>query len=156
MNVVSDSFKHLKYITRHFYNSPGQNPPSYLSALLCQTSKPNKLPWLETHVVGVSLMHQGCRFDPWSGHIQESVNECTNKWNNKAVSLSLPLFLSKNRAWLVWLSWFEHGPVKWRVMGLIPIRGVHTRGNKLIITVSFPLSLPSPLFKINEHVLKWG
>ena len=34
-------------------------------------------------------MHQGCGFDPWSGHTQESINECMNKWNKELVFLSL-------------------------------------------------------------------
>ena len=33
--------------------------------------------------------HQGCRFDLWSGHVQESTNECIHKWNNKLMCLSL-------------------------------------------------------------------
>ena len=37
----------------------------------------------------VILMRQGCGFDPWSGHIQESTNECVYEWNNKSMSLSL-------------------------------------------------------------------
>ena len=36
----------------------------------------------------IVLMRQGCVFDPWSGHVQESVNECINKWINKSLSLS--------------------------------------------------------------------
>ena len=40
--------------------------------------------WL---VSGV-LIHQICRFDPQSGPMQESTNECLNKWNNKLVSPS--------------------------------------------------------------------
>ena len=31
---------------------------------------------------------QGWGFNPWLGHIQESTNECMNKWNNKLISLS--------------------------------------------------------------------
>ena len=32
---------------------------------------------------------QGCGFDPWSEHIQESTNECLNKQNNKLTSFFL-------------------------------------------------------------------
>ena len=34
------------------------------------------------------LLCQGCGFDPRSGHMQESTNECINKWNNILISLS--------------------------------------------------------------------
>ena len=34
---------------------------------------------------------QGCRFDSWSGHMEESISECINKWNNKSMFLSLLL-----------------------------------------------------------------
>ena len=34
-------------------------------------------------------IHQGCGFDPRSGHIQESTNECIKKCDNKLMSLSL-------------------------------------------------------------------
>ena len=27
----------------------------------------------------IFLMHQGCRFNPWVGHIQESTNGCMNR-----------------------------------------------------------------------------
>ena len=36
-------------------------------------------------------IRQGCRFDPWSGHIRESTNECISEFNNESVLLSLPL-----------------------------------------------------------------
>ena len=42
--------------------------------------------------VGWSVIpiHQECGFDPQSGHIQESTNECINKQdNNKSIFLSL-------------------------------------------------------------------
>ena len=38
-------------------------------------------------------MHQGCVFDPLSGHIQESTNECISKWNNKK-KINVSLFPS--------------------------------------------------------------
>ena len=38
-------------------------------------------------------IRQGCGFDPQSGHIQESTNECISKWNNKSMFLSLSLLL---------------------------------------------------------------
>ena len=37
----------------------------------------------------IILIHQGCRFDPQSGYIQESTNECINKWNDKPMFLPL-------------------------------------------------------------------
>ena len=47
------------------------------------------LSWLEHHPNILRL-----KFDPWSGHIQDSTNECINKWNNKSMFLSLsPLSL---------------------------------------------------------------
>ena len=48
-------------------------------------------PWLVSSV-GWSIVpiHHGCGFDPRSGHIQET-SIC--KWNNKLISLSLPLSL---------------------------------------------------------------
>ena len=42
----------------------------------------------------VVLIHQGYRFNLWSGHILESTNECINKWTDKLV-LFLSLFLSQ-------------------------------------------------------------
>ena len=54
--------------------------------------------------------------------------------------------------WPMWLSWLEH-----KSAGSIPGRGiclscrfkVHTRGHRLIF-----IPLPSPLSKINKHVLR--
>ena len=34
-------------------------------------------------------IRQGCVFDPWSGHIQESTSEYVDKSSNKSMSLSL-------------------------------------------------------------------
>ena len=42
------------------------------------------------------LLCQGCGFDPWSEHMQESTNESINKWNNKPLSLSLKSINQKN------------------------------------------------------------
>ena len=56
-----------------------------------------KEPWLSSSVgQKVIPLHQGCGFDPWSGHIQKSANGYINKWNSKLMflSLSLSLFLS--------------------------------------------------------------
>lgn len=51
--------------------------------------------WLSWRIV---LMCQACGFNSWSGHIQESTNECLNGWTSKSVSVFLPppfsLFLS--------------------------------------------------------------
>ena len=45
-------------------------------------------PWRSSSVGWrVFLMRQGCRFDPQSGHMQESTNECIDKWNNKSMPL---------------------------------------------------------------------
>ena len=41
-------------------------------------------------------MCQGGRLDPQSGHIQESTNECRNKWNNKSISRSLKSIKTNN------------------------------------------------------------
>lgn len=38
---------------------------------------------------------QGCGFDPWSGHMQASANECLDEWNSKSRFLSLTLPLSR-------------------------------------------------------------
>ena len=47
------------------------------------------MPWQGGQVGwSIVLMHQGCRFGPWSGHIQESTNEGMDKWN-KLMFLSL-------------------------------------------------------------------
>ena len=51
-------------------------------------------PWLGCSVgQNVIPIHQGCEFIPRSGHIQESTNECINKWNNKSMFLSFSLKL---------------------------------------------------------------
>lgn len=43
-------------------------------------------------------MCQGGGLDLWSGHVQEATYECTNKWNNKPMFLSLSLKpILKNR-----------------------------------------------------------
>ena len=41
-------------------------------------------------VVGLNIIPicQGCRFDPRSGYMQESTNECINKWDNNLMFLS--------------------------------------------------------------------
>ena len=33
---------------------------------------------------------QGCGFNPWSGHVQESTSECINKWNDISMFLLSP------------------------------------------------------------------
>ena len=43
-------------------------------------------------------MHQGHGFDPQSGFMQESTNECINRWNNKSISLCLSHPLCKNQS----------------------------------------------------------
>ena len=45
--------------------------------------------WVAHWVRALSRLHQGCGFNPQSGHIRESTNECINKWNNKLISASL-------------------------------------------------------------------
>ena len=51
------------------------------------------LPWPDSSVgYSIILMHQSCRFNPWSGHLEESTNECISKWNNTLIFLTL--FLS--------------------------------------------------------------
>ena len=53
-------------------------------------------------------MHQGCGFDPQSGHIQESMNERINKWDNKSMFLSLSLPLSvKSINKLIFFNWVK-------------------------------------------------
>ena len=53
------------------------------------------LPWPGSSTGwSVILMRQGCVFHPWSGHMQESTNECINKWNSRSMSLSLSPFFS--------------------------------------------------------------
>ena len=48
--------------------------------------------WLALLISVVPTL-QGCGFDPQSGHMQASTNECINKWNNKSMFLCLPPFL---------------------------------------------------------------
>ena len=52
--------------------------------------------------IRIVLINQGCGFDPWSGHLKESINECINKWN---INLSLfpPLFLYLSLKWIHFL-----------------------------------------------------
>lgn len=52
------------------------------------------LPWPDSSV-GWSVIptHQGYRSSPWPGHIEETSNECLNKWSNESLSLSFSLFL---------------------------------------------------------------
>ena len=40
-------------------------------------------------------MHQGCGFEPLSGHIQGSTSERIGGWNSRSMFLSLFLSLSK-------------------------------------------------------------
>ena len=56
--------------------------------------------WPVAQVVSAIQIRQGCRFDPQSGHIQVSTNECISKWNN---TLMFP-FLSLSPPILVCLS----------------------------------------------------
>ena len=81
-------------------------------------------------------------------------------------------FIKNFQPWLVWLSWLEHPPINQKVMGSIPSQGTCfggrfgpwfracARGNWSMflshIDVYLPPSLPSPLSKINKHVLRWG
>ena len=53
------------------------------------------VPWPGSSVgQRVIPIRQRGRFDSWSGHMQESSNECLGKWNSKLISLSpSPLFL---------------------------------------------------------------
>ena len=47
------------------------------------------LPWPGSSGSSSAIpMRQGCRFDPRSGHVQESTSECINKGNNTLMSLS--------------------------------------------------------------------
>ena len=56
------------------------------------------LPWLGSSVGSrVILIHQGCGFDPWSRYIEDSTNECINKWNNKSMFFSLSKKKSINK-----------------------------------------------------------
>ena len=46
-------------------------------------------PWWDSSVgYNIVPICQGCGFDSQSGHIQETTNECTHKWNNKSISSS--------------------------------------------------------------------
>ena len=49
--------------------------------------------WAAQLIGAIILMHQGCRFNPCSGHIQESTSELISEWNNKLQPPSLS-FLS--------------------------------------------------------------
>ena len=59
----------------------GQSSPNWLRALV------------RRHGWSIVPVSQGCDFDPQSGHIQESTNECISKWNNESMSLSPPTSL---------------------------------------------------------------
>ena len=48
------------------------------------------MPW-RASLVRSSSQYAECKLDPWSGNIQESTNECINKWNKKTLFLSLSL-----------------------------------------------------------------
>ena len=98
--------------------------------------------------VGYSIIpiHQGCRFNPQSGHIVEATNECIKKWNN------MP--------WLVWLNGLSTGPqtkgspiqfpIRARawVVSQVPSRG-HMRGNHTLMFLSLFLP-PFPCLKIKK------
>ena len=45
--------------------------------------------WLGSSVVPI---YQVCGFYTLSGYVQESTNECINKWNNKSMFLSFSLY----------------------------------------------------------------
>ena len=57
----------------------------------------------QTRTWSIAPICEGYGLDRQSGHIQESTNECMNKWNNKSVFLSLhpplllPSSLKKNK-----------------------------------------------------------
>ena len=52
-------------------------------------------PWPGSSVgSSIITIHQGCGFNPKSGHIEESNNECIDKFNNKWMSICLSLFPS--------------------------------------------------------------
>ena len=57
---------------------------SFLAPYLNKQSRP----WLGISTRALSWHCQGCGFDPWSEHVEESTDECINKWNNKPLSLS--------------------------------------------------------------------
>lgn len=59
----------------------------------CLLSKAGCKPWLW---VGESiiLVHRGCWLAAQSGHVQEPIHECRNKWNNQSMSFSFSPFLS--------------------------------------------------------------
>ena len=74
-----------------------------------------------------------------------------------------------SQTWPVWLSWLEHCPVNQKVVGSIPSQStclgcrfssqsghVQEATNPFSLTskfLSLSLSIPSPLSKINKHVL---
>ena len=104
---------------------------------LCNTGKSMLQLWTDSSELSVILIHQGCRLDPWSGPIQESTNECINKWNKKSVlcvcmcfslsfpsSLSLKLKKKKLKAMARWLNWLEHRPVHQKSCGFDPQLGL--------------------------------
>ena len=74
-------------------------------------------PWLGGSVgQSIILICQGFRFNPWSGHMQDSTNECSNGWNttNSCFSLSLPLTLqSINKFVKKNLLVRHHDPSEW-------------------------------------------
>ena len=55
------------------------------------------LPWPGSSLGwSINPIHQGCGFDPRSGHVQKSTNECMNTGNNKSMFLSLSPLLFLN------------------------------------------------------------
>ena len=59
-------------------------------------------PWPDSSLgYSMRLLSQDCRFDPWSKHVQEPMNECLDEWNSKplcvcvCVCVSSLLFLSQ-------------------------------------------------------------
>ena len=58
-------------------------PGGHRHSLISFTTKEQET-WLGSSAgSSVLLIGQLCRFDPWSGYVQESTNECIDKWNNK-------------------------------------------------------------------------
>ena len=100
---------------------------------------------------------------------------CSGQRQTLLLTKSFLVLISKLLPLLVWLSWWEHQPINWRAASLIPGQGTRLgcglvlRSHSecmpetadqyfplILMLLSFSLSLPSPVPKVNEHVLRWG
>ena len=69
------------YLETQSWNGSQLEQDEFMEILIFkEVLKASIAPWPGSSVgQSIAAIHQGCRFDPWSGHMQESVDESMHK-----------------------------------------------------------------------------